>query len=341
MDAKSNNPYTGGEAQSYYNTSESQSQYPPASESQYPAAPPQYTQYADPAGNTVVVDTNTGYAQNGSSAPPTDAAAIKSIYSGVSGINLLTEADTIIILDDSESMGIFGYWPIVEQMLSYLGPVVATYDPNGVSMYCLNARGPSSDDAAHGIAGQGWNDLKTGEDIQKIFRSTVPMGTTPISDKLEHVLIPYLSRLVQDPSSRPRPINVLVLTDGVADDEEGVEELVVEVCSMLDRANAPTNQLGIQFVQVADLEVATRHIRANAKPHEVEALIAKAANDAEASTGWLESLDDYAKNPANKVTRDIIDTKNSMEVRSTGGYNPKNLVKILVGALSKRHDRMK
>lgn len=339
MDAKSYNPYN----QTQYETGQPQQFAADQSQQYGGAAPPQYSEYASGSGSTVVVDVNTGYAQNGESAPPTDAATIKSIYGGVSGINLLTEADTIILLDDSESTGTFGYWALLEKMLSYLGPVVATYDPNGISMYCLNARGPSVDNVAEGIAGQGWNDLVSADQIQQIFRSTMPMGTTPIYDRLAHILIPYLSRLVENPSNRPRPINVLVLTDGVADDTEGVEELIVEVCEMLDKANAPNNQVGIQFVQVADLEVATRHIRATAKPHEVESLIQKAAIDAECSSAWLRKLDDFTdrtKNPGNSVTRDIVDTKDSKEVLTTGGYTPKNLVKILIGALSKRHDRM-
>jgi len=310
---------------------------------QYENPPPEYTQYASSSGSNVVVDASTGLAQNAATEPPSDPAVIKSIYDSVSGIKILEESDTIIVIDDSESVGIYGYWPLVEKMLCHVGPVVATYDPNGITMYCLNSRGPSQDDIAEGIAGRGWNGITKAAEIREIFQSTTPMGTTPIYDKLVDILTPYLARVTQGgTSNRPRPINILVLTDGVADDTEGVEELIGEVCEVLDGVSAPNNQIGLQFVQVADVEVATRFINSTSKPaHEKEALIKRAINDEECSSAWLRNLDDFMKSGASSnVTRDIVDTKSSKEILATGGYNPKNLVKILVGAMSKRHDRM-
>lgn len=313
----------------------------------YTAPPPAYSTGSTSASTSTAVDLNTGFSQGGATnAPPTDAATIQSIYGGISGISLLTEADTIIVIDDSESMGLYGYWPLVQRCLSYVGPVVATYDQNGITMYCLNGRGPSVDNLADGIAGQGWNDITKAEQIDAIFNSAKPMGTTPIYDRLVHILIPYLKRVSADPGNRPRPINVLVITDGVADDPEGVEELIGEVCEMLDEAKAPNNQVGIQFIQIADKEVAEKHIRATAKtPEEIQKQIRKAAEDAECSTAWLQKLDDFlvenSQRNGGNVTRDIVDTKNAKTISEEGGFNPKNLVKILVGALSKRHDRMK
>jgi len=311
---------------------------------QYVQPPPAYSA-ASSSSASAAVDPNTGFSQNSAGGPPTDPATIKGIYDSISGISLLTETDTIVVIDDSESMGLYGYWPLVKHCLSYVGPVVSTYDPDGITMYCLNGRGPSKDNMAKGIAGEGWNDITTAAQVEAIFNSAKPMGTTPIYDRLTHILIPYLNRVASDPNNRPRPINILVVTDGVADDPEGVEELIGDVCEMLDEAQAPNNQIGIQFIQIADLQVAEEHIRKTcSNPAEISQKLKKAADDAETSAGWLTNLDDNLvkdKDQGGRVTRDIVDTKNANVIKAEGGFNPKNLVKILVGALSKRHDRMK
>lgn len=317
--------------------------------------PPAYTEtaivasssnnpFADPPlGSQPLVDVSTGFGAN-DEYPPSDEESVRSVYGSISGINLLSEADTIIIIDDSESMGKYGYWALVERVLRYIGPVVTTYDPDGLSIWMLNGRGPSTPNLADGIAGQGWNNIRRTQEIRDIFDKSTPMGTTPIYDRLEHIVTPYMARLAKGPT-RPRPINILVITDGCADDPEGVEELAEEICEMLDDNSAPTNQFGIQFIQIGDMEVATRHIRSTlGNTPEADKLIRKARDELEQSTAWLKNLDDYLveKSAARggKISRDIFDTKNANDVRKEGGFNPKGIVSIVVGALSKRHDRM-
>jgi len=323
----------------------SKASYNPYKHTEFADAPPDYSSIAGPSGSAITVDLNTGLCRDQTSAPPSDPDAIRSIYGGISGINVLSEVDTVIVIDDSESMKNFGYWALVKMCLQYVGPVVTAYDPNGVTVYCLNARGPSKDNLAEGIAGYGWNDITSHTDIDEIFNKVKPMGTTPIYDRLLDILTPYINRVNKDPDNRPRPINVLVLTDGVADDTDGVEELIGEICGLLDENNAPANQVGIQFVQIGDLKVAETYIRANnEKPADQERLIAKAAEDLEASAAWLRKLDDYLVENSKKnngpVTRDIVDTKSARSLLSEGGFTPKALVSLLVGAMSRRHDRM-
>jgi len=290
-----------------------------------------------------LVDVSTGFGAN-DEYPPSDEESVRGVYGSISGISLLSEADTLVVIDDSESMGKYGYWALVERVLRYIGPVITTYDPNGISVWMLNGRGPSAPNLAEGIAGQGWNDIKTTQQIRDIFARSTPMGTTPIYDRLEHIVTPYMARLAKGPT-RPRPINVLVITDGCADDPEGVEELAEEICELLDEHGAPNNQFGIQFIQIGDMEVATRHIRSTlGNTPEAEKLINKARDDLEQSTAWLKKLDDYLVEESaakgGKISRDIFDTKNASDVRNEGGFNPKGIVKIVIGALSKRHDRM-
>lgn len=315
-------------------------QPPPA----YSAGPSNTTNNTNPFVDPPLVDVSTGFGAN-DEYPPSDEESVRGVYGKISGINLLSEADTVIIIDDSESMGIYGYWALVERVLRYIGPVITTYDPNGISVWMLNGRGPSKPNLGEGIAGQGWNGIKNTQEIRDIFAKNTPMGTTPIYDRLGHIVTPYMSRLAQGPT-RPRPMNVLVITDGSADDPEGVEELADEICELLDENSAPNSQFGIQFIQVGDMEVATKHILAkHGNTPEAQKLINRARDDLEQSTAWLKMLDDYLveKSAAKggKITRDIFDTKNASDVRNEGGFNPKGIVSIVVGALSKRHDRMK
>src|SRR5205085_505745 len=63
----------------------------------------------------------------------------------------------------------------------------------------------------------------------------------------------YKEQKAQDPNAeRPKPLNLIVLTDGEADDEEEVEEILVETAKELEELKAPKNHIGIQFVQIGD-----------------------------------------------------------------------------------------
>jgi hypothetical protein len=70
------------------------------------------------------------------------------------------------------------------------------------------------------------------------------------------------SLCVSDPGADlPKPLNLIVLTDGEADDEQEVEEYLVETARTLDELGAPKSHIGIQFVQVGDDVEAAEYLR--------------------------------------------------------------------------------
>lgn len=79
--------------------------------------------------------------------------------------------------------------------------------------------------------------------------------------------------------ARMKPMIVLVLTDGRADDPDGVKDCIIEMAGRLDDAKAPPFQLGVQFIQLG--------------------------NDADAAA-FLAELDDDLK--ADSGVRDMVDT---------------------------------
>ena len=59
----------------------------------------------------------------------------------------------------------------------------------------------------------------------------------------------------------PKPMNIIVLTDGGANDPKQTQDLLVRVARELDAMWAPSYQLGIQFVQVGDDPRATKYLK--------------------------------------------------------------------------------
>lgn len=105
-----------------------------------------------------------------------------------------------------------------------------------------------------------------------------------------------------------KPRNYIVITDGEATDsgDDRLKPVIVKLMKMLDKRNAPLNQLGIQFVQVGDDE--------NAR-------------------AFLEKLDDQISGAR---TRDIVDTFPYDKLN--GDIGADHLVKMLLGSISKRID---
>ena len=61
---------------------------------------------------------------------------------------------------------------------------------------------------------------------------------------------------------RPKPLNLIAITDGEADDRVEVEEyLRDDIAAQLDQWNAPKSYIGIQFVQVGDDQQAAKWLR--------------------------------------------------------------------------------
>ena len=87
-----------------------------------------------------------------------------------------------------------------------LASLAAEYDADGIDIYFIN-------DEKEG------RDIKSAEAVFRLFDSVTPSGRTPIGMRLHEVLNPYLDsldRAAKKPrNQRPKPVNYLIVTDGV------------------------------------------------------------------------------------------------------------------------------
>jgi len=226
---------------------------------------------------------------------------------------LLQEADTLVLIDDSGSM-MGEHWDLVSGELAVVADVLIQNDPNGIDLFFLNHMSTEQANVEEGRPATGYLEVQNPDYILNKFNSISPGGGTPTPSRLGSILQAYLElceRMHAKDGSRPRPLNIIVWTDGDCSKWE-LKNVIIDAARRLDRINAPGNQCGIQFLQVGNL-------------YGIE--------------DWLKSLDDDLQAEAN-LTRDMVDTKKYSDIQAMGGFDAKNIVTVIVGALSKRHDRM-
>lgn len=224
----------------------------------------------------------------------------------------LSEFDTVFIIDDSESMswpsgrGIKP-WDEVADVLRAITPICTKYDSDGIDIYFLNHK---SRRTATGKASGGYYNIRSASDVTCIFDRTRPNFRTPTGKRLEDVLGAYMQQYRVNPTSpNLKPLNVIVITDGVPTDcPEGV---LSNVASELTRLHAPASQLGVQFFQVGT-ELSAK-----------ESLI---------------DLDDGMKQDAG---RDIVDAVTFDDAARRGGntLTADGVLKVVLGAVVRRLDR--
>ena len=199
--------------------------------------------------------------------------------------NRLMMFDTVFILDDTGSMdeSVDGKdsngakrWVTAKEALVHIGRIATDKDPDGVDLRFLK-----SDEVADNITNV--DDL-----IDKLECAELDElgGGTFFQERLEEIVEPRLAayrafkqsmqeynlqvqRLAHDKKARarlvrpkePKKLNLIVITDGSADDEPEVESYIIEVARELDLLGAKLAQIGIQFVQVGDDSDAAEFLR--------------------------------------------------------------------------------
>lgn len=149
--------------------------------------------------------------------------------------------------------------------------------------------------------------------VDRIFTSVRPGGMTPTGTRLNHILKAYLrhyeaavERAGGDPDATDvKPINVIMITDGVPSDDP--ESVLLSVAQKLDRLEAPPHQVGVQFFQVGN------------EPGAADA---------------LRTLDDDLAEMGGGV-RDMVDTVTFQQTTLSGD----GILKVVLGAVVKRLDR--
>ncbi|KIN04301.1 hypothetical protein OIDMADRAFT_159700 [Oidiodendron maius Zn] len=238
-------------------------------------------------------------------APSTSAAGAEDPYA------FLTTFNTTLLIDDSGSMAGRG-WREVSQALATIAPIVTEHDQDGIDIYFLNHISENPGSASEGVAPNGYRGIKRAETVTQIFERVRPQGGTPTGVRVQNILKPYMAKLKSELSEGRdfKPLNLIVLTDGVPSDD--VESVLLAVAKKLDKLDAPPYQVGVQFFQVGN------------EPGAREA---------------LEELDDGLSELVEGGVRDIVDTVTWASTEGSISLTGELILKCLLGAVNRRLDR--
>ncbi|CUS07410.1 unnamed protein product [Tuber aestivum] len=229
--------------------------------------------------------------------------------------DFLKTFDTVFVVDDSASMA-GEHWDQLGQALETIATIATKYDSDGIDIHFLNS---PQYDRKH---------VTSPTTVKDLFNLVQPAGITPTGACLDRILREYLdsyadakaaytsSSTTPGPqptmyASLPKPLNILVLTDGEPTDDP--ESVIVAAARNLDRLNAPLHQVGIQFVQIGNEE---------------------GAREA------LEELDDALEGVYG--IRDMVDFTPFVEAPGAGvggKVSGEMILKALLGAVNRRYDR--
>ncbi|MCJ1249094.1 hypothetical protein MMC30_006316 [Trapelia coarctata] len=211
----------------------------------------------------------------------------------------LSTFDTVFLIDDSGSMA-GRSWKETASALASVAPICTQHDADGIDIYFLNH--PDSPNYQH---------ITSAASIEGIFQNVRPMGGTPTGSRLNAILKPYLKLVETKGADAVKPLNIIVITDGVPSDD--VESVILNAAKKLDRWDAPGWQVGIQFFQVGNEQGAAEALR---------------------------ELDDDLAEIGGEDVRDMVDTV-PWSGDSGVGLNADGILKVVLGAVHRKLDRKK
>ena len=179
--------------------------------------------------------------------------------------SLLSKVRTVVLLDDSGSMECSGHsswnttyygndynysrnesrWQQARCLLASVAPKVGQYNHYGLDLHFLNRRAF-------------YTGLKTSEEVLHAFDAGQADGGTLTGHRINDILDAYMSTLRYWRGLQP--LNLLIITDGEANDEEVLHWSIEEHITKIVQRGYPAHQLGLEFVQVGDCQDATRHL---------------------------------------------------------------------------------
>lgn len=204
---------------------------------------------------------------------------------------------TVFLIDDSCSMSSNGLWKEARDALSGVAATAVQYAREGIDIYFLN----TNTHLRH---------ARTTREVNDLFGVVQPTGAcTPIEARLEALITHHLDEFEYHrtrglPSIKP--MNLVIITDGVTDDPDSLINTILNVGSRLEEQNHPLNQIGIQFIQIGDNPEATQ---------------------------FLKHLDDDLVK-SYRIKRDFVDTTPYKGVLSS-----KFLIKSLLGGINRKVDQ--
>ncbi|GAA99729.1 uncharacterized protein L969DRAFT_52400 [Mixia osmundae IAM 14324] len=215
-----------------------------------------------------------------------------------SKLAILKRYDTVIVIDDSASMQVDSpsRWSQCRAAVMGVADKVLPYDDDGLDILFIN-------EPRRGMG------LRTSAEVAALFDSVGPYGeSTPTEVIIEDIGGSYVEACEKAKANKttlPKPMNVLIITDGAADDPDTLAYAIAGFATRLDEGHFPLGQLGFQFVSLGD--------------------------DAEALAS-LQALDDDLKTE-HGLKRDIVDT-----TAFEGKLDTDALLKLLLGGINRKLD---
>jgi hypothetical protein len=187
------------------------------------------------------------------------------------GFGLLSRFDTIFVIDDTGSMQLsakssdsssakpVSRWDTLVRCLQYIADIAAKYDDDGIEMRFLIHKELNTEG------------IKNGQEVLNLLAKvdlSKGSGGTFFEPVLAAILGPYVGRYKdyfeaakkKESALEPKPINIIILTDGLDDEAEETEDLLKRIAQKLDNMYASASQVGIQFLQVGDDEGAAKFL---------------------------------------------------------------------------------
>lgn len=209
---------------------------------------------------------------------------------------ILKRFDTVFLIDDSVSMSKGNMWKETREVLEAVASKAIRYGSDGVDVCFLNSS-------------KNLKNSRSWKEVEELFQSVKPIGrSSPTEYKIENLLSEYLDLLEYNKCNKlpiPKPINLIVISDGSTDDIHTLISIITSVTNRLEESKSPSTQIGIQFVQIG---------------HNSEA------------TEFLKILDDDLKSVYG-IKRDIVDT-----IQYKGDCSNEFILKTLLGGINRRID---
>ncbi|KAL9044417.1 MAG: hypothetical protein Q9214_002442 [Letrouitia sp. 1 TL-2023] len=160
--------------------------------------------------------------------------------------------DTVFLVDDSDSMKYPDptggtRWDTAKMVIGEIASIAVDNDSDGIDMHFFNHT-------------HKFKNLKSTGEVMDVFRNIVPYGSTLTANKLEGILNQYCYNYKKDRESM-KCLNLIVLTDGDPDPRQDVAGVIIKYAQKLEALEAPSYQVGIQFVQIGDDPKAAAFLR--------------------------------------------------------------------------------
>ncbi|KYQ92839.1 hypothetical protein DLAC_05424 [Tieghemostelium lacteum] len=166
--------------------------------------------------------------------------------------------DYTLIIDKSGSMS-GSLWTQAQAAVAKIAPFACQADPDGITLYFFSS--PSNNHPKY-------DNIKDSNKVMDLFRREKPSGTTDLHGVLRQAINDHFTKV-------GKPETILVITDGIPNNEKDVKTLIINTANRLQR----DEDLSISFIQIG--------------------------RDSDA-TKFLHDLDDYLTSQGAKF--DIVDT---------------------------------